>query len=450
MSESNPGLTILVCALCGSLGWGLRGVFGGQSGAMVPGALMGLGIAAAVARFGLGVDAPRLAAVGAAAFSIGGVTTYGQTLGLVHNSPRPATYWWGVLGCFIKGGLWFGIGTACFGLYLNGHFARPVGVSMLALAAGIAGIIGRRLINEPLDPPHRYPRIYFSRRALEGEDLAKDPPRRESWGGLLFGLLTLCIGAWIGLGDGYVALMGLVGFCGGAVGFSVGEMIQAKGIWGPDGPRRNCPWMDWWKVMEMTFGLIGGAAVGAAVLMAHSTWWHVVVRPASPAPDALPWALAALWLAPLLAAVNGNRAAGKLYDLPMFSGMVIFAACALPGPSALLLAGGFVFYVSGLSCLHRWRKSVSRRVTLPWHLVLVVLTGVSLAFMGLISEPWKLVLWVGLSQTVISFVKALGEREAGGLRERLGSLGAGWPVHASFLVLTAAACILASLLQGGA
>ncbi len=448
MSGSNPGLTILMCALCGSLGWGLRGVFGGQSGAMVPGALMGLGIAAAVARFGLGVDAPRLAAVGAAAFSIGGVTTYGQTLGLVHNSPRPATYWWGVLGCFIKGGLWFGIGTVCFGLYLNGHFARPVGVSALALAAGIAGILGRRLINEPLDPPHRYPRIYFSRRALEGEDLGKDPPRRESWGGLLFGLLTLCIGAWAGLGDGSVALMGLVGFCGGAAGFSVGEMIQAKGMWGPGEQRRKCPWVDWWKVMEMTFGLIGGASVGAAALMAQSEWWHVLARPSSPTPDALSWAIAALWLVPLLAAVNGNRAAGKLYDLPMLSGMVIFAACALPGPSALLLTGGFVFYVSGLSCLHRWRKSLNRGATALWHLMLVAMTGVSLAFVGLISEPWNLLLWVGLSQTVISFVKALGEREAGGLRERLGSLGAGWPVHASFVVLTAAAYLAVHALAG--
>jgi len=58
---------VALTALAGCLGWGIRGVFGGQNGAMVPGALMGAALATAGSRSSPVV----LAAVGAAAWSSG-------------------------------------------------------------------------------------------------------------------------------------------------------------------------------------------------------------------------------------------------------------------------------------------------------------------------------------------------------------------------------------------
>lgn len=83
-------------ALAMCLGWGIRGQFGGESGAMVPGALVGLSLA--LLSGWQGRDALRLAAVGAFACSFGGMMTYGQTLGLVHGQYPSPTYWWGMLG----------------------------------------------------------------------------------------------------------------------------------------------------------------------------------------------------------------------------------------------------------------------------------------------------------------------------------------------------------------
>jgi len=56
--------------------------------------------------------------------------------------------------------------------------------------------------------------------------------------------------------------MALWGIVAGAVGFSFGEVLQAWGHHQKPLGTAIQPWMDWWKVMEMSFGFIAGAGLG--------------------------------------------------------------------------------------------------------------------------------------------------------------------------------------------
>ncbi len=85
---------VLVPSLTLSLGWGIRGQFGGKHGAAIAGALLGLVLA-------ILFDHPQplaLAAVAAVSMSFGGAMTYGQTIGLTHDARDGAEYGWGLFG----------------------------------------------------------------------------------------------------------------------------------------------------------------------------------------------------------------------------------------------------------------------------------------------------------------------------------------------------------------
>ena len=195
-----------VGAAAGALGWGIRGQFGGQMGATVPGALFGLCVALVLV--GGRRQALTLGAVGALAFSMGGTMTYGQTLGLMHNVPDSPTYWWGFLGVAIKGGVWIALGGVILGMVAS-NVAYPTKRLALILGGGLACfLLGAWLLNSPFDPPDRIPRVYFSH--------PTDEPRHECWGGLLLGWFWMlgaaavmrdrgeAIGVWLGWRGGRV------------------------------------------------------------------------------------------------------------------------------------------------------------------------------------------------------------------------------------------------------
>jgi len=412
---------------------------------MVPGALMGGALAVGGRALGHDTDALIYAAAGAAGFSIGGVTTYGQTLGLMHNEPRPTTYWWGVLGCFLKGGLWFALGASFLGLVVAGHVFSLGHMLRLGLLASIAALIGKRLLNCPLQPPERYPLVYFSRRALI--DLEKSPPRQESWGGLLLGLLAIAAYVQFVLGNPAVNAMALVGFIGGGAGFAVGEMIQAWGIWRKPLGDKAQPWMDWWKVMEMTFGLIGGAAIGLGyVWLGHDVGSGATV----PGQNHLAGVtLTALWVVPILMAANGAILPERIWDAPVVLGMVMLAGISAGGATPVLLVWAVISYVSSVDTLQRWRRGLSRAAYGRWR-VLLGLGGVCLAVVGLYAAPilasWPAayVLMVSVTQTALTLVKALGEAKGDSLGHRMAAMRAAWPVEGSFVVLTLAVSALAA------
>ncbi len=226
---------ILFPAITMSLGWGLRGyIGGGPLGAMIPGAMVVLSLCLLLHRKG---EANGIAAAfGAIGVGFGGQMTYGQTIGLTMH---PETAAWGLLGLTLKGAIWGLLGGAIIGTGLQREIPpRKLRLAILSLMA--ACTIGWKLINEPK-------LIYFS-----------DPvnkPRPEIWAGLLLAALAflVVIHSRITWDFAWIACLG------GGAGFGIGGWFNAIGRTS----HIHTP-IDWWKIMEFTFGLLFGAALGYA------------------------------------------------------------------------------------------------------------------------------------------------------------------------------------------
>lgn len=249
-SHSKLWIYCLGPAVAMLLGWGLRGfIGGGPLGAMIPGAMVALLLCLI-----LGLDqraSALLAAFGSIGIGLGGQMTYGQTIGLI---VQPETFFWGLLGLSVKGGIWRLSGGAILGLgfVLKQIQRKDVVIGLVVLLAGL--LVGWKLINEPR-------LIYFSN--------PYDKPRAEIWAGLLFGTMALL---------GYLALKGhaklplhfaLWGALGGAIGFGGGGLWMVVGKTFPAGKQ----WLSWWKFMEFTFGFCFGLALGYAAWLKRATIW---------------------------------------------------------------------------------------------------------------------------------------------------------------------------------
>jgi len=235
---------ILFPAVAMCLGWGLRGyIGGGPFGAMMPGAFVALCISLMLGH------APAKAAIvamfGAIAVGYGGEMTYGQTLGLARD---PEAMWWGLLGVTVKGSVWGLLGGAVLGAGLVHNRYQYKDLLIAFLITIVSFYIGWKLINQPK-------LIYFS-----------DPvnkPRGESWAGLLFsaiGFLTYLSWKYKNQAENIPLRFALWGALGGGIGFGGGV------LWLVNGPNIPIPqkWIGWWKMMEFTFGLVFGAALGYA------------------------------------------------------------------------------------------------------------------------------------------------------------------------------------------
>jgi hypothetical protein len=222
------------------LGWGLRGyIGGGPFGALIPGVYVALSLCLLL---GYSAEAAAMAALfGAVGIGYGGDMTYGQTLGFLRH---PQTVYWGLLGCLVKGGVWGLLGGAVLGVGLTrGQYKYRTLLTALAIML-VAFYAGIKLINEPK-------LIYFSDRFND--------PRAESWAGLLFAAIAFLwyIRSRGGIANGDIPLrFALWGALGGALGFAGGALFMVLGTHLPQ------KWIDWWKMMEFTFGLILGAALG--------------------------------------------------------------------------------------------------------------------------------------------------------------------------------------------
>lgn len=229
-----------------ALGWGLRGyIGGGPLGAMIPGAINALLLAALLQQ---SRQAAWLAACGALGIGLGGQMTYGQTVGL---SLRPETFWWAMLGFTIKGGAWGLAGGAVFGAALlrdrPGWSPRRFHIALAAMLA--ATWTGWYYINTPK-------LVYFS-----------DPfnrPREELWAGLVLGALAFLILSACGPSRRIPLRFAACPALAGAAGLPLGAALQ---VWGRQfEPLR---WVDWWKGMEFTFGAFLGLGFGLAAWLSR-------------------------------------------------------------------------------------------------------------------------------------------------------------------------------------
>lgn len=257
-------------ALAGAMAWGIRGQYGHETGAMMAGLAVGLVLTLLFCPHAAAQPVARAVAWCTVAMGLGGSMTYGQTVGLTHDAALVgnwAALRWGMLGLAIKGGLWIGFGGVFLGMGLSG--VRYRARELLLVWLGVLGLcaLGVWLLNGPFDPANRVmPRVYFS------DDWRWEPdatlkPRREVWGGFLFALggLLVYVARW--RRDGLAWRMGLWGVLGGALGFPLGQSLQAGHTWNPEFFRSGSwaqidPLINWWNVMETTFGAVMGAVLG--------------------------------------------------------------------------------------------------------------------------------------------------------------------------------------------
>lgn len=323
---------VLFAAMAGGMGWGIRGQYGHETGAMMAGLLVSLTLVLLLCRGQKPLALARAAAWGAVGMGIGGSMTYGQTVGLTHDAEfigNLTALRWGMLGLAIKGGLWIGFGGLFLGMGLGG--VRYSWREMLGLMLALVGAfyIGQQLLNSPFDPAAgKIPAIYFSN-SWHWLPNAKDlEPREEYWGGLLFALVTaLAYTRWCRK-DGLAFRMGLWGVIGGMIGFPAGQSLQAFHAWHREAFQQGFwatldPHMNWWNMMETTFGSIMGAALGFGLWLNR---WRI--RPAEEsAARELGAAGEGILLAihlPLLAAVEfmSIQAVDSVYDLGLIMAII--------------------------------------------------------------------------------------------------------------------------------
>ena len=311
-----------------ALGWAINGMIGSAPGAAIPGAFIGMAVAGilGIARDGRqGESLPalglaRIAAFGAIGFWFGGEMTYGQMFGLTNvNVAGGSHYWWGILGTAVKGSAWQGVGAACIGLGLMRGRYRWWEIALLMTAMTAASVVGVLLLNRPWGPSGSLPPVCFSYDPVDPAN-PKNLPRTEHWAGLWAGLIVLLVYAGLIKRDRVTFRFGVFGVVGGGLGFSVGQMLQAFSWAHPEFAFR--PWIDWWKVMELTFGFVGGVFIALAAL----TTPRQALRSDAPEPKSTPlvveWLGMGVWVLMVVGYFVREPVTSLLAALPFVAGIV--------------------------------------------------------------------------------------------------------------------------------
>ena len=253
-------IAVIVAAFAVSYGWGIRGfVIGGEKGALLPGALLGFFIAF----FTLGDMGHEYylfyTAAGALSMFYGGTETYAQTMSYLLSRDVKGPYYnqlkKGVIGIFLKGGLWFAIPGFTLSM-LSGALTGKYSVTEIVLTFAlfpVVSIIGTRIFNYPYDKKKGiFPKLYFS---LD---------RREEWGSnvmiiLLLTVLTVINRDFISLGAGAVGFItGGMGFLIGLILYDIERRPMGKKFFGRFSEKG---YIDGWKIMEHAFGAFSGGAM---------------------------------------------------------------------------------------------------------------------------------------------------------------------------------------------
>lgn len=235
--------------------WPIRGTLLGHSvGAMLPGAILGL--ATAMYLDVTGNEMYLLAAAGAVGCYYGGKLSYIETCDLVYGSNPPENFKLGMIGLAIKGAMWFGFTGAVISITINrSAYNDPLLLTAMVAGLPVAGLLGRLMFNQPHNVRRGIvPKIYFSKK------------KQEVWGGML--LMILYLAAFMIIRGDTAGLAPVIGgIIGGGIGFPFAHYLQFLFRYNPDCVRFNAKLaMPTWKLMEMTFGAIGGLGVAVGVL----------------------------------------------------------------------------------------------------------------------------------------------------------------------------------------
>ncbi len=246
-----------------------------SNGAMIAGVLVGLVLTLLFLPRASSISGARVVAFCALGVSVGGSMTYGQTLGLTHDQDLIGNWdalRWGLTGTFVKGAIWIGFCGLLFGIAASAIRYRTIELALMLLAAMFVYFAGIEMLNEPFRPAdEQLPAIYFSDH-WDWEPNQDLEPRRERWGGLLFALVTVATCARFGCGDRLALRLACWGAIAGGIGFSTGQSLQAWHAWSPETFGQGWfaeydGYMNWWNMMETTFGAVFGAILALGVFL---------------------------------------------------------------------------------------------------------------------------------------------------------------------------------------
>lgn len=257
-----------------SYAWGMRGTtIGGEKGAMLSGAMIGLLIAVFSNILIVREHFYIFSALGAVSMYFGGSMTYGETLGLSMNTKPAENMKKGLLGVFIKGFLWFGSFGAIFSTGINAvcYKYSVLEMAIVFLAAVVAGVGFYFLFNKSLKKGNEHPKIYFSK------------TRQECWGALLGVYLVLLVFGIVKLNILTIVFSVCCAVFGG-IGWILGQIMQIYSIhyaketslFGKILSRSNN--VDSWKIMECILGAFGGLGAAVSFILAYPEFKAIVFK----------------------------------------------------------------------------------------------------------------------------------------------------------------------------
>lgn len=294
---------IALAALSMSVGWGLRGDYGHEAGAMMPGALFGLALCLAAGRADWLRRAPTIAALCAIGWAFGGQMSYGIVIGYTADSML-ANVLYGYANLFVIGALWGAVGAGILGLGLTlrrselDSFVGPLlavyvgwklmdfsgatawletrwslydtdwvaASSALLIAAGYAAIApkARAACRFIITLAAGWWLGFALLTVVCG--LRMTPPRSDNWAGCVGLCAALCVYLWRARHRAALSLVSFGALAGGA-GFAIGDFVQMLGRanWGMIGRFSALQGLGYWKWMEQLFGLLMGAGVALGI-----------------------------------------------------------------------------------------------------------------------------------------------------------------------------------------
>lgn len=294
----HPLLVVLLIALSHSLGWRLRGNWGHEYGAMIPGALSALALCLALPQTWVRQRVAFVGFAGAVGWSFGGSMSYGLLIGKTASaSGAESAYGFAMLG--VIGLLWATMGggavalALCWPRHRLATFVPPLTcVFLVWLALDLVLWFVPEATQAHLDwwdtdwlgVLVALGAILAYRASLRRQDAASElmlwmalgwwtgvlllvsalglhmtPPRGDNWAGCLG--MTVAMLGWLHRHDERDTLRAAVitGLFGG-VGFMAGQAVANTG-------RAFAPGVEWWGIMEQVFGLVAG--IGLALTMRH-------------------------------------------------------------------------------------------------------------------------------------------------------------------------------------
>ena len=346
METQNIFVFLAASMLCMCFGWGMRGsAIGGEKGAMLPGALLGVMCTWYTGSELLMQNVFIFAAACSLGYFYGGIETYGSTMGLIlnHDSPRynPSL---GYLALAFKGSLWGGLGAGFLGVSfsaMSGIVYKWYDFVIFFALIPLLQQIGYRIFNTPYDPDNdRMPKVCFSEK------------RREEWGRNLAVIAALLV-LMLLRRDFFGLLMWVAGTVAGAVGWVIGIAIFDRQLHPLKNGRRmfgrlsEVGVIDGWKIMEFTQGSFNGLIIGGTFAFG----WPIAAKNLEQAESAgklwnalppnadavLPWIFCALIICSMLLFIIPIKKNGKRIEentLELFE-----RPCYMVAPLCLIMLG---------------------------------------------------------------------------------------------------------------